>query len=77
MKKYIILNTSDHLITIGDFMIWKNPGLNIPPEHAPMNNDKTKIVGIFSKKPDWVTTEKLYNNSEILEELKKEEWITE
>jgi len=48
MKKYIILNTSDHLITIGDFMIWKNPGLNIPPEHAPMNNDKTKIVGIFS-----------------------------
>jgi|TARA_R100000482_G_scaffold55095_1_gene19753 hypothetical protein len=77
MKKYIILDTSDHLTISGDFMIWKNPGLNIPPEYAPINNDKTKIVGIFNKKPDWVTTEKLYDNSEILEELKKEEWITE
>ena len=76
MKKYIILNTNDHIETHSGLSIYKIPsnGLIINANDVTKNNDSSKFLNAFREVPSWVTNEKIYSHSEITEELKKEEW---
>tara|TARA_R100001015_G_scaffold17617_1_gene9843 strand:- start:378 stop:611 length:234 start_codon:yes stop_codon:yes gene_type:complete len=76
MKKYIILNTEDHLQAYGGIIEYYKiiPNNFMFSGSFIKNNDGSKFVASFIETPTWVTNEKIYNNEEILEELEKEEW---
>tara|TARA_R100000008_G_scaffold82424_1_gene66706 strand:+ start:306 stop:617 length:312 start_codon:yes stop_codon:yes gene_type:complete len=69
---YMIKNVSDM-----DDRIWDRLGQHIVTEDsAKYNNDKSKIVLKYrGHKPEMYGEGTVYTNAEIIEELKKDEWL--